>query len=439
MYTPGFYTQWQTQEEAVFPEIATTVPAFFGLVEDWADSEPVKIGGFPEFEATFGRIPPGTISVELDEKGEPILENGAIVPKRLLHLHLEYYFMNKGGSCYIVPVSELTLEAFLSSLERLVRYPHITLLLPTEAILLGYRDYHAFCQQCLDHCETQKNRFCIFDSGKSMADVQAFQKAMLGRATRRGAAYFPNVIVRNDHFVGKALEEATVTIPASDGYQKSTFNDLGLEEAEKLRAKLRECLLVHYPSAIVAAAYSATDRNRGVWKAPANIWMDGVSGVTPRLTHSQMEQLFQPLEGCTVNMLKAQPGYGTFIWGARTLQGGDGDSAFVNVRRLMDYVEQKLMEVTTFAVFEPNVEMTWVTVKGMCDALMNELWEAGALVGKTREEAWRSEVGLGTTMTQEDILNGRLILEVKVAPVRPAEFILLKIVHQVTAMAVGST
>jgi phage tail sheath protein FI len=239
--------------------------------------------------------------------------------------------------------------------------------------------------------------------------------------------------------VGKALEEATVTIPASDGYQKSTFNDLGLEEAEKLRAKLRECLLVHYPSAIVAAAYSATDRNRGVWKAPANIWMDGVSGVTPRLTHSQMEQLFQPLEGCTVNMLKAQPGYGTFIWGARTLQGGDGDSAFVNVRRLMDYVEQKLMEVTTFAVFEPNVEMTWVTVKGMCDALMNELWEAGALVGKTREEAWRSEVGLGTTMTQEDILNGRLILEVKVAPVRPAEFILLKIVHQVTAMAVGST
>jgi hypothetical protein len=184
------------------------------------------------------------------------------------------------------------------------------------------------------------------------------------------------------------------------------------------------------PSAALAGVYARVDRDRGVWKAPANVSLLSVTGPVVKITHEQQEDLnVDPTAGKSINALRAFTGKGTLVWGARTLAGNDNEWRYIPVRRLFNLIEESTQKSTAFAVFEPNDATTWLKVKAMIESYLYGLWERGALAGPTPEASYFVNVGLGKTMTTQDILEGRMIVEIGVAAVRPAEFILLRFSH----------
>ena len=185
------------------------------------------------------------------------------------------------------------------------------------------------------------------------------------------------------------------------------------------------------PSGAIAGVYASVDRERGVWKAPANRSLRGVSGLTRRITDAEQNELnINPVAGKSINAIRAFTGKGILVWGARTLAGNDAEWRYVNVRRLYLMVEESIAKAMGPIVFEPNTASTWMRVKTMIESFLNGLWRQGALAGAKPDHAYFVNVGLGVTMTAQDILEGRLIVEVGMAAVRPAEFIVLRFSHK---------
>lgn len=199
----------------------------------------------------------------------------------------------------------------------------------------------------------------------------------------------------------------------------------------RIQTRLTQERVVLPPTSSVAGVYASVDRDRGVWKAPANVAVAGVIGPIQQITDEEQGRLnVDPTSGKSINALRAFTGKGTLVWGARTLLGNDNEWRYIPVRRLFILIEESARKATSFAVFEPNVLTTWLKVKGMIESFLYSLWERGALAGATPEAAYFVNVGLGTTMTTQDILEGRMNVDIGVAAVRPAEFIVLRFTHK---------
>ncbi len=185
------------------------------------------------------------------------------------------------------------------------------------------------------------------------------------------------------------------------------------------------------PGGAVAGVYAMVDRNRGVWKAPANVSLTRVLAPTVIFTRSQLDALnVDPVAGKSINAIRPFFGKGTLIFGARTLAGNDNEWRYISVRRFFNMVEESSKKATESFVFEPNDANTWVKVQGMIENFLITLWRQGALQGAKPEHAFYVAVGLGKTMTALDILEGRMIVEIGMAVVRPAEFIILRFSHK---------
>jgi uncharacterized protein len=184
------------------------------------------------------------------------------------------------------------------------------------------------------------------------------------------------------------------------------------------------------PSGAVAGVYAAVDRMRGVWKAPANVSLADLSGVAVKVNDQMQEDLNVTSTGKSVNAIRAFAGKGSLVWGARTLAGNDNEWRYVPVRRFFNMAEESIKKASEPFVFEPNDRGTWVRVRAMIENFLTVQWREGALVGKTPAQAFFVKVGLGETMTAQDILEGRMIIEVGMAVVRPAEFIILRFSHK---------
>lgn len=185
------------------------------------------------------------------------------------------------------------------------------------------------------------------------------------------------------------------------------------------------------PSGAMAGLYCKTDNDRGVWKAPANISISSVSGVAELYSNADLGNLnVDPLAGKSVNAIRIITGKGTMVMGARTLTGNDSEWRYVPVRRLFIFIEENLRKATEWAVFEPNDKLLWLKIRTQIENYLFELWRRGALAGAKPEDAYQVNCGLNSTMTPQDVLEGKLIIEIKLAAVRPAEFILLKFSHQ---------
>lgn len=185
------------------------------------------------------------------------------------------------------------------------------------------------------------------------------------------------------------------------------------------------------PSPAVAGAYATTDRERGVWKAPANVSLNGVIAPVKKITSKDQEQLnIDSNNGKSINAIRGFVGKGTLVWGARTLDGNDNEWRYVSVRRLFNMIEESTKKASQFAVFESNDAVTWLKVKAMIESFLYGIWQQGGLAGATEEQAYFVNIGLGKTMTQQDVLEGRMIAEIGLAAVRPAEFIILKFSHK---------
>ncbi len=185
------------------------------------------------------------------------------------------------------------------------------------------------------------------------------------------------------------------------------------------------------PSGAMAGIYAQVDGNRGVWKAPANVSLSSVSSPWVKIDNDQQEDLNVDVNaGKSVNAIRAFTGKGTLVWGARTLAGNDNEWRYISVRRFFNMVEKSVRLSTNWAVFEANDAITWIRVKAMIENYLTNLWQAGALAGSSPDQAFFVNVGIGSTMSAVDILEGRMNVEIGMAAVRPAEFIVLKFSHK---------
>ncbi len=157
----------------------------------------------------------------------------------------------------------------------------------------------------------------------------------------------------------------------------------------------------------------------------------GILGPVMKITDDDQDRLnVDPTSGKSINAIRAFTGKGTLVWGARTLAGNDNEWRYISVRRLFITIEESTKKASAFAVFEANDQSTWLKVKAMIESYLYGLWEQGALAGSRPEDAYNVNVGLGTTMTPQDVLEGRMIVEIGIAAVRPAEFIVLRFSHK---------
>ncbi len=195
--------------------------------------------------------------------------------------------------------------------------------------------------------------------------------------------------------------------------------------------ELERAAAIMPPSGAIAGLYAYVDNSRGVWKAPANVSLSSVVGPVELLDTRDQETLNVDVDaGKSINALRAFAGKGTLVWGARTLAGNDNEWRYVPVRRFFNTVEESVKKATAWAVFEPNDANTWVRVKSMIENYLTQKWRDGALVGARPVDAFFVKVGLGSTMTPVDILEGRMFVEIGMAVVRPAEFIILRFSHK---------
>ncbi|MEM6770798.1 MAG: phage tail sheath C-terminal domain-containing protein, partial [Bacteroidota bacterium] len=192
-----------------------------------------------------------------------------------------------------------------------------------------------------------------------------------------------------------------------------------------LMKDVRKALNLLPPSAAMAGIYSMVDNTVGVFQSPANIGVGSVIKPALPISHAQQEDMNIPLGGKTINAIRSFPGKGTLVWGARTLDGNSQDWRYISVRRTVIFIEQSIKFAAEPYVFEPNTAATWSNMKALIVNFLTNVWQMGALAGATAEDAFSVDVGLGTTMTPVDILDGYMRISVKIAVTRPAEFIVI--------------
>ena len=193
---------------------------------------------------------------------------------------------------------------------------------------------------------------------------------------------------------------------------------------------VKETMQTIPPSGAIAGIYATTDRTRGVWKAPANVSMNACIGPVVKIDNKEQQDLNVHTTGKSINAIRTFTGKGILVWGARTLAGNDNEWRYVPVRRFFNMVEESTKKATEPLVFEPNDANTWTKVRVMIENFLTLQWRAGALQGAKPEDAFFVKVGLDETMTADDIYNGKMIVEIGMAVVRPAEFIILRFSHK---------
>jgi phage tail sheath protein FI len=445
--TPGVYVKEIATLPPSVAEVSTAIPAFFGCTE--TGSGIARVNTLLEFEERFGKAHAKSFTVEatLDAAtNEYKVTVARTTPTTTsfeyrLYEAVSLYFMNGGGPCYIVSVGNHTkvpvVKDFTDAFNALEKEDEPTLIVLTDAIGLSKSDYHTVCQKALAHCQSLGDRFAILDvyedqvvaEGTVADPVGAFRTGIGTTGLNYGAAYFPYVTTTLvDHYT-----TASVSVKIGTAEAK-TLKDIESSHSglyHQIKARLSQWRIVMPPSAAIAGVYASVDRTRGVWKAPANVSLAGVIAPVIKITDAaQANYNIDPTSGKSINAIRAFPGKGTLVWGARTLAGNDNEWRYVPVRRLFNLIEESTRKATEFAVFEPNHETTWLRVKGMIDSYLYGLWERGALAGSTPAQAYFVNIGLGKTMTTQDILEGRMNVDIGIAAVRPAEFVVLRFTHK---------
>jgi phage tail sheath protein FI len=421
-----------------------------------------------------------------------------LIPDRKFNLcdSIRLFYANGGGRCYIVSAGAYTddlaprasaLQAGLAAVHDLVGP---TMLVIPEATLLDLPDYRGLHEAMLRQCSDKQDRVAILDvigtdrsfpPGDQQAvnawlhdSITAFRQGLPAApdALQFGAAYAPfletSVVDTREFWFDNfdSTSQAAVTAmleseidlfyPASDPTGQSLR--AGLREiwsadpstrialGEKLTAQIPLLRLIFAimaarrgtlpPGAAIAGVYTQNDLRFGVWKAPSNVDLVAVTLPTLPIDDAMLPDLGLPPDGLSVNPIRYFAGQGPVVWGARTLDGNSSDWRYVQVRRLLIYIEQSVRAALAGLAFEPDTAPTWVAVTSMVDNFLQGLWRQGGLFGDTPSAAFWVRCGLNSTMTPQDVLDGRLNVEIGLAPVRPAEFIVLRIGQQIQGATV---
>jgi len=289
-----------------------------------------------------------------------------------LPLAVQGFFANGGQRCFISQIAATDpLESGLAALDAqaisIVCCPDDATIPNSAAIMAA-------------HCEKRKDRICILQAPPPVVPLATHQPPV---RSSYAAYYCPWITV-------SSLDgSSTITIP---------------------------------PAGHVAGIYAQSDANRGVWVAPANIPLVGVTALSQDLTQGESDTL----DSRGIDVIRSFPVQGIMVWGARTTTNQDSDYKYVPVRRLMIFLEQSIAQGAQWAVFEPNGPALWAVVRSSIENFLTGVWEQGGLQGSTQQQAFFVRCD-STTMTENDLDKGRLVCIVGVAPVTAAEFVILQI------------
>jgi phage tail sheath protein FI len=450
--TPGVYVE----EISVFPpsvaEVETAIPVFIGytgIARKKADNDlilkPTKIYSLKDYEQYFGLPSDEDIDLTVADDGA----GGFVVSsftepslKYLLYYSVQMYFANGGGQCYIVSAgtyqtpAAIDLNSLQDGLEVVKLEDEPTLIVIPEAVGLTTAEYQTLVRQVLLQCNALGDRFAIFDIFDGQSDLDATSLATnrgyFGTSyLKYGAAYYPFLKSTTNFFVKSDETNVNVTYGPGSAADLASFKTSNTAVYNFVKTALKEHFVVLPPSGAVSGVYAATDSNRGVWKAPANVSLNNVVEPVIKIDNEKQNDMnVDATTGISINAIRAFMGKGCLVWGARTLAGNDNEWRYVNVRRFFNMVEESVKKSTYWAVFEPNDANTWVKVRGMIENYLLQKWREGALAGATPKDAFFVRCGLGTTMSAQDILEGKMNVEIGMAVVRPAEFIILKFSHK---------
>lgn len=443
--TPGVYIEEISTLAPSVAQVATAIPAFIGYTEKGPSIS--RISSFLEYTSLFGGAKPSKFSAELNADGKvELARTDAKDNPFLMYYGLSLYFRNGGGPCYIVSVgnysSKLESKLFVDGLTLLEKEDEPTVIVLLDAVILTSTEYCSLLKTSLKQCHDLGDRFAIFDVPGTIAE---FRDGIGTEYLSYGAAYHP--YLQTSLTYQYLEEEVTISNGATEAPNEgnqATADPEEEEEAEtmadikstdtalynQLKTALASQWVTLPPSPAIAGIYAKVDGERGVWKAPANVSVASVIGPVCKISNAEQGELnVDASGGKSINVIRDFTGKGTLVWGARTLDGNSNEWRYVSVRRLFITIEESTRKATNFAVFEPNDATTWLKVKAMIDSYLYGLWEQGALAGSKPESAYFVNVGLGKTMTSQDILDGKMIVEIGVAAVRPAEFIILRFSH----------
>jgi uncharacterized protein len=345
-------------------------------------------------------------------------------------LALRHYFDNGGGPCYILAFSHGNQNDEFA--DQIRKHPEISLLVfAIRGDASGYfpKEMHAAMDELL---REDKGYFLIThtetDADAPLDDELPSEKSQTG-------FYYPYLKSPYKYWRMDDLVEITGYIDA-EGNDKITLTQLATRNPQlyaQIGAKVDEELAKLPvpnlpPSTAFAGAYCRTDRERGVWKAPANVALRGVSALAKVVG----EEEHGHLNSMGINVIRWFADRGAVIYGARTLVP-EAETAwrYIPVRRLFGSAERDIKEAMQPLVFEPNNAPTWEAARSAIDNYLNRLWRQGALLGDTPAEAYFVRVGKGITMDDTHIKQGIMIVKIGMAAVRPAEFIILEFTQQV--------
>lgn len=487
--TPGVYVEEISKLPPSVAQVETAIPAFIGYTKNSTykgmtlTAKPKRIKSLAEFVEIFGAASPAMIHTGSDdgikikkENGEFKLDSALADPFLSLNYRMYYslqlYFGNGGGLCYIVSCGDYKLdnsvddEEMATALKALKKEDEPTMIIFTDAASLSVpSEYYGLYISALQQCADLMDRVVIIDllhldpadvdqKAEDIAfsdlgkDLTGFRSGIGINSLSYGAAYFPWLKTSLDYFIdesaikilplGTDIPADTVlrknpaegkTTPSDDDAKKSLYHAQSSIYA-MIKKEISKFQVISPPSPAIAGVYAMVDSTRGVWKAPANVSLNYVKEPAFKIDDEDQRDMNVTATGKSVNAIRTFTGKGVLVWGARTLAGNDNEWRYISVRRFYNMVEESVKKATEPFVFEPNDANTWVKVRAMIENFLILQWRQGALMGAKPEEAFFVHVGLGETMTALDILEGRMIIEIGMAVVRPAEFIILRFSHK---------
>jgi phage tail sheath protein FI len=368
---PGVYVEEISFRSKSIDGVSTATAGFVGVCRTGPLNSPQLVTSLTEFEQTFG-------------DGQPLNVPNEAPGINYLWQSVRAFFAQKGSRLYISRVSSRSADGYAAGIKSFEDIPDISIVAApgSTANFAGHEDDAVNTMRLLiAHAEQMRYRFAILDCGdhQSVADVRALRGKF---DSKYAALYFPWVCVMD---------------PIS-------ANEISLP-----------------PSGFVAGIFAHSDVVRSVSKAPANQVVALATRFELSITQDQQEVL-NP-EG--INCFRTFPGGGNVLWGARTVSSSP-EWKYVNVRRYLSYIEQSIDRGIQWAVFEHNDETLWKNIQRAIEDFLYHEWTSGSLTGDKPEKAYFVRCDR-TTMTQNDLDNGRLVCLIGVAPTRPAEFVTFRI------------
>lgn len=453
--TPGVYVEEISTLAPSVAAVSTAIPAFIGVTEK-AEREttndlelvPTKVNSINDYVKYFGEGKNETFTITVDDtrdgsgggnlRSRDISVALSTPSQNFMYASMQLYFANGGGPCYIISVGDYT-DISSSDLYTKLKGGLDTLAAEDEPTLIVFPDAYGLSDltiynDALTQCNELQDRFAIMDVKTNVSNSGSDASTFRGGVTQYlqyGAAYYPDV---NTNLV-YSYDETSQTIKhkVDDTETQDTLSNLKASDKPLYNAiveKIATFKMTVPSSGAVAGVYAQTDRDRGVWKAPANIALNNVVAPAVKITDATQASLNIDADaGKSINAIRSFTGKGTLVWGARTLDGNSNEWRYIQVRRLFNYVEESIKKSTSWAVFEANDANTHIRVKAQIESFLTGIWRAGGLVGASASEAFFVNVGLGSTVTPQDVLEGKMNVEIGLAASRPAEFIILKFSH----------